>query len=144
MIGAKKLNFIRRFCYIVIPLISVIVLLVLFYCFPELNSVGGERLSIMPSIAGTLAGFLLAGIALLSEGPKATSVFIRRFYASNHFKIILRTIFFGIIWSLACVLTYVLIPMVILVMSLFVMTISNTVIATWYVYRIVEHKHGNE
>ena len=84
MIGAKKLNFIRRFCYIVIPLISVIVLLVLFYCFPELNSVGGERLSIMPSIAGTLAGFLLAGIALLSEGPKATSVFIRRFYASSH------------------------------------------------------------
>lgn len=136
----NKINsFVRRYCYIIDPII--ISLIILLCCSFEILRIEVlvNKQELMADISGTLAGFLFAMIAILQILDPNTSRFAKAFLESEHPKILFRTIILGIVLCLLCVTVYIFCINVIIILLVFSSAIVECFIAAWYMYKIIKN-----
>lgn len=127
-------NFIKQFCYIVFPVITAIILIILYFNLNKLRELEYD-ISTIIQIAGTLIGFLFTAITIFASIPKDTD-YMKRFEKHQHKKIFGRCISLGIIILTVCIIIWLLdIPDEWIVLS-FLIGLEETLFSAYYLYRL--------
>lgn len=127
-------NFIKQFCYIVFPVITAIIFIILYFNLNKLRELEYD-ISTIIQIAGTLIGFLFTAITIFASIPKDTD-YMKRFEKHQHKKIFGRCISLGIIILTVCIIIWLLdIPDEWIVLS-FLIGLEETLFSAYYLYRL--------
>lgn len=122
----------KKYCYISCPVIVTI-----FFIFINKKiysiSVSEDRLNAIIGLLGTLVGFLLMAITVFLSLPKENIV-IKRVKKYKHHKIFTKCILLGIFFSCLTILFWVMNFSVNLILITFLISISETMIAAYYIY----------
>lgn len=129
------INFIKKYCYSIIPIITIIIYLI---CdFLKHNSINSLEFDISTIIqmSGTLIGFLLTAISIFATIPKNTD-YMRRFELHQHKKIFSRCIGLGIILLAICIFLWLMKTKSIYVVLTFILGFEETLFSAYYLYRM--------
>lgn len=126
----------RRYCYVYVPLIVLLLSGIAYILFSD-YFLFSNKIDVIIGIAGSLSGFLITIWAIVFSIQKEGSQFAKAFFASDHIKIFSRSIIYGVVFFILCVIEYILLnnQNELIILS-FIMGICEVLIATWYIYNI--------
>lgn len=129
------IKFIKKYCYISIPILSIIVLLIVNF-FYKLNMVNiSEHSDTIIGISGTLIGFLFTAMTIFFSLNK-DSTYMQNFKKYNHHIIFSRLISFGIIALCINIISWLFNLNENIFIFSFIIGIEETVMAAYYIYRL--------
>lgn len=125
----------KKYCYIVIPLITVILFIMLnsFKLFNVKNF--QENLSTIVGISGTLIGFLFTAMTIFFSLNK-DSRYMKNFKKYNHHIIFCRLITFGIIFLCLNITSWIFNINANLTILLFILGFEETIMSAYYTYKL--------
>ena len=127
-------NFIKKFCYIIFPVVTIIILIILYFNQSYLKELKFD-ISTIIQIAGTLIGFLFTAITIFASIPKNTD-YMKRFEKHQHKTIFGRCISLGIIILTICIIIWLLnVPDEWIILS-FLIGLEETLFSAYYLYRL--------
>lgn len=134
--------FIKKYCYITVPIISLIVLIPLYILKilnipenPDNADILKDYLSTLVGISGTLIGFLFTAITILFSLNK-DSQYMKNFKKYNHHIIFSRLVTTGIVFLCINVIAWLFnFDKHIIVLS-FILGLENSVMAAYYIYKL--------
>lgn len=128
------IDFIKRYCYIIFPVITIIVSIIIYWSFDYMKQLEYDVSTII-QMAGTLIGFLLTAITIFASIPKNTE-YMKRFEKHQHKKIFSKCISLGIITLTICILTWIInVPSQYIVL-IFIIGLEETLFSAYYLYRL--------
>lgn len=127
-------NFVKRFCYIIFPVITAVILIILYIRQNYLKNLEFD-ISTIIQIAGTLIGFLFTAITIFASIPKDTD-YMKRFEKHQHKKIFGRCISLGIIILTICIIIWLLGISDELIVLSFLIGLEETLFSAYYLYRL--------
>ena len=127
------INFVKKYCYIVIPIIISILFVIVNYtfCLPSFES----KVDGMIGIIGTLIGFLLTAITIFT-GLSKDNIIMKRVVNYNHHIIFARCILFGVIFSILTITLWVFDINKSIIILFFLLSFIETIMASWYIYKL--------
>lgn len=134
--------YIKKYCYIVIPLITLVVLIPL-YILKILNvpndpnnvDILKDYLSTLVGISGTLIGFLFTAITIFFSLNK-DSQYMKYFKKYNHHIIFGRLVTIGIVFLCLNIVFWLFnFDKHIIVLS-FIVGLENSIMAAYYIYKL--------
>lgn len=127
-------NFIKEFCYIVFPAITIIILSILHYKQSYIKNLEYDVSTII-QIAGTLIGFLFTAVTIFASIPKNTN-YMKRFEKHKHKTIFGRCISLGIITLTICIVIWLLGMSAEWIVLSFLIGLEETLFSAYYLYRL--------
>lgn len=127
-------NFVKQFCYIIFPVITAVILIILYLRQNYLKNLEFD-ISTIIQIAGTLIGFLFTAITIFASIPKDTD-YMKRFEKHQHKKIFGRCISLGIIILTICIIIWLLGISDELIVLSFLIGLEETLFSAYYLYRL--------
>lgn len=128
------MNFIKKYCYVSVPMIISILLVVMYF----LNIFDNLKLSetdtnTLVGIIGSLVGFLLTAITIFLSLPK-DSIVMKRVKKYNHHKIFARCIMIGIICSCLTIFLWMFKVNDNIIVLFFISSILEVIMSAYYIY----------
>lgn len=131
----KVIIFIKKYCYIVIPIITVFFLTAL-YSFKIVNIQKNDSfLSTIIGISGTLIGFLFTAMTIFFSLNKNTE-YMLNFRKYNHHVIFGRLITFGIIFLCINIIFWLFNFNIYTTIISFILGLEETIMAAYYTYKL--------
>ena len=131
----KIITFIKKYCYIVIPIITVFFLTAL-YSFKIVNIQKNDSfLSKIIGISGTLIGFLFTAMTIFFSLNKNTE-YMLNFRKYNHHVIFGRLITFGIIFLCINIIFWLFNFNIYTTIISFILGLEETIMAAYYTYKL--------
>ena len=131
----KIITFIKKYCYIVIPIITVFFLTAL-YSFKIVNIQKNDSfLSTIIGISGTLIGFLFTAMTIFFSLNKNTE-YMLNFRKYNHHVIFGRLITFGIIFLCINIIFWLFNFNIYTTIISFILGLEETIMAAYYTYKL--------
>lgn len=131
----KVIIFIKKYCYIVIPIITVFFLTAL-YSFKIVNIKKNDSfLSTIIGISGTLIGFLFTAMTIFFSLNKNTE-YMLNFRKYNHHVIFGRLITFGIIFLCINIIFWLFNFNIYTTIISFILGLEETIMAAYYTYKL--------
>ena len=131
----KVIIFIKEYCYIVIPIITVFFLTAL-YSFKIVNIQKNDSfLSTIIGISGTLIGFLFTAMTIFFSLNKNTE-YMLNFRKYNHHVIFGRLITFGIIFLCINIIFWLFNFNIYTTIISFILGLEETIMAAYYTYKL--------
>ncbi len=128
------IKLIKQYCYIVFPIVTIIVLIFSYFKFEYIKSLTYD-ISTIIQMSGTLVGFLVTAITIFASVPKNTE-YMKRFEKHQHKKIFGRCISLGIIFLVICIIIWLLRFSDMFIALVFVLGLQETIISAYYLYRL--------
>jgi hypothetical protein len=131
----KIILFIKKYCYIVIPIFTAFLMTVL-YSFRILSIQNDD--SFLPTIigiSGTLIGFLFTAMTIFLSLNKNTE-FMMYFKKYNHHVIFGRLITFGTIFLCINIIFWLFKFNIYTIIISFILGLEETIMAAYYIYRL--------
>lgn len=131
----KVKKFIKKYCYIVIPIPTILILTILYSLqildFPK----NDDFLSTLVGIAGGLIGFLFTAMTIFFSLNKNTE-YMKNFKRYNHHIIFGRLITFGIIFLCINIVFWLFNLNKYITVISFVLGLEETIMAAYYTYKL--------
>lgn len=129
-------KFIKKYCYISIPAITVIIICIIhFLKILNFSDILIDDLSNIIQISGTLIGFLLTAMTIFLSLPKETEL-MKRIKNSKHHIIFSRCVSLGlIILTIAILLWLIKIPYIYIILF-FLIGLEETLMSAYYIYKL--------
>lgn len=128
--------FIKKYCYISIPMITVLIVAFLYIGkIVDFSSILIDDSSNIIQISGTLIGFLLTAMTIFLSLPKDT-VLMQRIKKYNHHKIFSRCVSMGLIILTIDILVWLLKIPYVYVILLFILGLEETLMSAYYIYKL--------
>ena len=128
--------FIKKYCYISIPMITVLIVAFLYIGkIVDFSSILIDDSSNIIQISGTLIGFLLTAMTIFLSLPKDT-VLMQRIKKYNHHKIFSRCVSMGLIILTIDILLWLLKVQHVYVILLFILGLEETLMSAYYIYKL--------
>lgn len=130
------IRFIKKYCYIMVPVIISIVLVFL-YIIKFFNNVIFDENSIntLVSITGSLIGFLLTSITVFLSLPKENIV-MQKVKKYKHHIIFSRCVICGIIFACLLIVIWILKADYYFIILCFILSLIETIMAAYYIYKL--------
>ena len=131
----------RKYCYIINPLIVFLGVIALFFAdiFPTYKM--SLKAEFMANTGVAIAAFLFTSSTIFQMLDPERSIFAKNLMRSEHPKIFMRIILLGILSGMASVIIYAF-DCKSVVWVPFSISIIETIMATWYIYKIGKHTFG--
>lgn len=125
---------IRKYSYIVFPVISLLFIFVIKY-FNIINvNVDSDLRNNIVNVSGVLSGFLFTACGIFISLPDNN--FIRYLKKSNHFAIVYKVLLFGIIFLISSMILGIFKLYDKLMIIIFICGMTEVVISVYYFYKI--------
>lgn len=137
----KFIVFIKKYCYIVLPVVVTILYFFLDYfnIFTYFNNTIvkniNDNVTTMIGISGTLIGFLFTAMTILFSLNK-DSKYMQHFKMYGHSKIFSRLIILGILFLFLNVIVWFLNLNIKIVTLFFILGFVETLMASYYTYKL--------
>lgn len=131
----KVIIYIKKYCYIVIPILTIILLAILYYKKLLILSENDNFLPTLIGISGTLIGFLFTAMTVFFSLNKNTE-YMKNFKKYNHHIIFGRLITFGIIFLCINIIFWLFNLNKYIIIISFVLGLEETVMAAYYTYKL--------
>ena len=131
------IDFIKKTCYISVPILISTFLMVLFILNKFLikyNFNITDKISTIIGIVGTLIGFLLTAITIFSGIPKDNQIF-KKVIRYNHHIIFSKCVLLGILFSSLTMFIWIIGLSDKWILLGFTLSFSETIMASWYIYK---------
>lgn len=125
--------FIKKYCYISIPIIVTVVFFILKFTIGLPNF--ETKIDGMIGIIGTLIGFLLTAITVFT-GISKDNIIMKRVISSNHHIIFARCILFGVIFSVLTIISWIFNMNESIIIIFFLLSFLETIMASWYIHKL--------
>ena len=127
---------IKKYCYISIPLLTVVVLLLLYISKKiNFNELFEDDSSTLIQISGTLIGFLLTAMTIFLSLPKDTTL-MKRIKKYGHHKIFSRWVSTGLIILTIDILMWLLKISTVYIVFVFLICLEETLLSAYYIYKL--------
>lgn len=132
---------IKRYCYITIPIITVILISIIciirykFFNFFVITEHITNDTSTLIQIAGTLIGFLLTAMTVFLSLPKETKL-MQKIKKYNHHKIFSYCVTSGLVILTLDILLWILKFSTELIIIFFLLGLEETLMAAYYIYKL--------
>lgn len=127
---------IKKYCYISIPLLTVVVLLLLYISKKiNFNELFEDDSSTLIQISGTLIGFLLTAMTIFLSLPKDTTL-MKRSKKYGHHKIFSRCVSTGLIILTIDILMWLLKISNVYIVFVFLIGLEETLLSAYYIYKL--------
>ena len=129
-------NFIKKYCYLSIPIVTCIIIFIIHLTkILVFSGIIVNEASNIIQISGTLIGFLLTAITIFLSLPKDTKL-MQRIKKYNHHKIFSRCVSIGLILlTLDICLWLIKVPNTYIVL-IFLLGLEETLMAAYYIYKL--------
>ncbi len=129
-------NFIKKYCYLSIPIVTCIIIFIIHLTkILDFSGIFVNEASNIIQISGTLIGFLLTAITIFLSLPKDTKL-MQRIKKYNHHKIFSRCVSIGLILlTLDICLWLIKVPNTYIVL-IFLLGLEETLMAAYYIYKL--------
>ena len=127
---------IKKYCYISIPLLTGVVLLLLYISKKiNFNELFEDDSSTLIQISGTLIGFLLTAMTIFLSLPKDTTL-MKRIKKDGHHKIFSRCVSTGLIILTIDILMWLLKISNVYIVFVFLIGLEETLLSAYYIYKL--------
>ncbi len=127
---------IKKYCYISIPLLTVVVLILLYISKKiNFNELFEDDSSTLIQISGTLIGFLLTAMTIFLSLPKDTTL-MKRIKKYGHHKIFSRCVSTGLIILTIDILMWLLKISNVYIVFVFLIGLEETLLSAYYIYKL--------
>ena len=131
-------NPIKIYCYIIIPTITIVTLLILkcrgVWNIPNEQEIEGY-LSTIVGISGSLIGFLFTAMTIFFSLNKDSS-YMKNFKRYNHHIIFSRLVTFGIITLCLNIVCWLFKANTHLIILLFIVGLEESIMSSYYIYKV--------
>lgn len=127
---------IKKYCYISIPLLTIVVLILLYISKKtNFNELFEDDSSTLIQISGTLIGFLLTAMTIFLSLPKDTAL-MKRIKKYGHHKIFSRCVSIGLIILTIDILMWLLKISNEYIVFVFLLGLEETLLSAYYIYKL--------
>lgn len=132
-------SLIKTQTFIIVPLIILLIAAIINYLFNITLVINGEFRSNVVTVTGVLAGFLFTAMGILSAMPNNRFIeYIRKYKLLQRIN---RTILTGIISGISSLLLAIFGVFDCLMLTLFLVCITDTCLSVWYVYKVLDYSN---
>lgn len=129
-------NFVKKYCYLTVPIVTVIVIFIIYITkIIDFSVIFNDDLSTLIQISGTLIGFLLTAMTIFLSLPKDTML-MKRIKKYNHHKIFSRCVSIGLILLTISICLWLVKGSNICIIFLFLLGLEETLMAAYYIYKL--------
>lgn len=129
---------IKKYCYIVIPIITIFIYLIIYIVDLKCDffkiSFNDDDATII-QIAGTLVGFLLTAITIFLSLPKDTDL-MKRIKKHKHHIIFGRCVILGLALSTIDILLWIFNVNYVVLIMIFGLSLEETLMSAYYIYKL--------
>lgn len=132
-------SLIKTQTFIIVPLIILLIAAIINYLFNITLVINGEFRSNVVTVTGVFAGFLFTAMGILSAMPNNRFIeYIRKYKLLQRIN---RTILTGIISGISSLLLAIFGVFDCLMLTLFLVCITDTCLSVWYVYKVLDYSN---
>ncbi len=133
----KIIIFIKKYCYITIPIFTLVILIIIRYIFKVewVNLCQKDNDSTLVGISGTLIGFLFTAMTIFFSLNK-NQKYMQNFKKYNHHLIFGRLVTTGIILLCINIFSWLIKLNQYVVITSFILGIEESLMAAYYTYKL--------
>ena len=130
-------NKIKYHSCVIIPIITSLLISIFNKIFGILSYFKSDKIDVLISIAGAFIGILIMVLTIYISLPR-DSENMKKIKKSGHHHIFVSNIMAGIILYMICIIFWIFCEDNKYALFAFLLGFSNTVISSWYIYRLTE------